>query len=37
MYLRFVTTRIDEDSHEPQGVFVASYALLESGDIVKSG
>jgi hypothetical protein len=31
MYLRFVTTRIDEDSHKPQGVLVASYALLDSG------
>ncbi len=33
MYLRFVTTRIDEDSHKPQGVFQASYALLDSGDL----
>ena len=33
MYLRFVTTRIDEDSKKPQGVFVASYALLDSGDL----
>jgi hypothetical protein len=35
MYLRFVTTRIDEDSHKPQGVFVASYALLDSGDLTR--
>jgi hypothetical protein len=33
MYLRFVTTRIDEDSHKAQGVFVAAYALLDSGDL----
>jgi hypothetical protein len=33
MFLRFVTTRIDEDSRKPQGVFVASYALLDSGDL----
>ena len=35
MYLRFVTTRIDEDSHKPQGVLVASYALLDSGDLTR--
>ena len=35
MYLRFVTTRIDEDSHKPQGVFQASYALLDSGDLTR--
>jgi hypothetical protein len=33
MYLRFVTTRIDDDSHKPEGVFAAAYALLESGDL----
>lgn len=33
MYLRFTTTRIDEDSHKPQGVFVAAYSLLDSGDL----
>jgi hypothetical protein len=33
MYLRFVTTRIDQDSHKPQGVFVAAYSLLDSGDL----
>ena len=33
MYLRFVTTRIDEDSHKPQGVFVAAYALMDSGEL----
>lgn len=35
MYLRFVTTRIDKDSHKPQGVFAASYALLDSGELTK--
>jgi hypothetical protein len=35
MHLRFVTTRIDEDSHKPQGLFVASYALLNSGDLTQ--
>jgi hypothetical protein len=35
MYLRFVTTRVDEDSHKPQGVFVASYDLLDSGDLTR--
>ena len=35
MYLRFVTTRIDRDSHKPQGVFAASYALLDSGRLTR--
>src|ERR1051326_8227396 len=35
MYIRFVTTRIDEDSHSAQGVFVASYRLLDSGDLTR--
>jgi hypothetical protein len=33
MFMRFVTTRIDEDSHKPQGVFAAAYALLDSGEL----
>jgi hypothetical protein len=33
MYLRFVTTRIDENSHKPQGVFVAAYSILDSGEL----
>ena len=33
MFLRFVTTRIDEDSRKPQGVFAAAYLLLDSGDL----
>lgn len=33
MFLRFTITHIDEDSHKPQGVFVAAYSLLESGDL----
>src|SRR5262249_32353330 len=35
MYLRFVTTRIDQDSPKPQGVLVASYALLDSGALTR--
>lgn len=35
MYLRFVTTRIDERSKKPQGVFQASYQLLDSGDLTR--
>jgi hypothetical protein len=31
MFMRFVVTQIDEDSRQPQGVFSAAYALLESG------
>ena len=33
MYLRFVTIRIDRNSNKPQGVFAASYALLDSGHL----
>jgi hypothetical protein len=33
MFLRFVITQIDEDSHKPQGVFTAAYDLLESGKL----
>jgi hypothetical protein len=33
MFMRFVTTRIDENSRKPQGVFQAAYDLLESGDL----
>ena len=33
MFMRFVTTRIDKDSRKPQGVFVAAYTLLDSGDL----
>ncbi len=31
MYLRFVVTFIDEDSHKPQGVFTAAYEMQDSG------
>jgi hypothetical protein len=31
--LRFVVKQIDEDSHKPQGVLVAAYALLDSGEL----
>jgi len=33
MYMRFVTTRVHEDSHKPEGVFTAAYALLGSGSL----
>jgi|SRR5271163_1798483 len=33
MFIRFATSRIDEDSHKPQGVFTVAYSLLESGDL----
>ncbi len=33
MFLRFVTTRINNDSHRPEGVFAAAYALLDSGSL----
>ena len=31
MFLRFVTTQTDDDSH--RGVFTAAYALLDSGEL----
>jgi hypothetical protein len=33
VYLRFVTTHIDKNSRRSQGVLVASYSLLNSGDL----
>jgi hypothetical protein len=33
MYLRFTTLKIDEDSKRPQGIFIAAYRLLDSGDL----
>lgn len=33
MFLRFVVTQIDNDSHQPQGLFVVSHELLDSGDL----
>src|SRR2546425_10280208 len=33
MFLRFAITHIDEDSRKPQGIFVAAYSLLDSGDL----
>ena len=35
MYLRFVTTRVHKDSHKPEGVFAAAYALLDSGALTR--
>jgi hypothetical protein len=33
MYIRFGTTRVNEDSHEPGGIFTAAYLLLDSGEL----
>jgi len=33
MYIRFVTTQMDLDSRQPQGLFVASHALLSCFDL----
>ena len=33
MWLPFVTTRVDEDSQKLEGVFMAAYSLLDSGDL----
>lgn len=33
MFLRFVITQIDDDSHKLKGVLVASYELLDSGEL----
>ena len=33
MYLRFTTLKMDEVSKRPQGIFIAAYGLLESGDL----
>ena len=33
MYIRFVITQINEDSHQPQGLFRAASLLLDSGDL----
>jgi hypothetical protein len=32
-WLRFATTQIDEDSRKPEGVFMAAYSLLKSGEL----
>ncbi len=33
MYMRFVTTFINRDSHRTEGVFSAAYSLLDSGTL----
>lgn len=33
MFLRFVTTRVHQESHQPKGVFAAAYALMDSGTL----
>jgi len=35
MFMRFVTTRVHEKSHRPEGVFAAAYSLLDSGSLDK--
>lgn len=35
MFMRFVTLKVDEDSHQSQGIFQLAYALLQSGDLSK--
>lgn len=36
MYLRFVVTLIDDDSHQPKGLFVTAHELLKSGVLLAS-
>jgi len=33
MFLRFAITLIDDDSHKPQGLFVAAHDLIDSGEL----
>ncbi len=33
MYLRFVISHIDQDSRQPQWLFIAAGVLLDSGDL----
>jgi hypothetical protein len=35
MFLRFAITQIDEDSHKPQGIFVAVYDLIDSCELTQ--
>ena len=35
VFIRFVTMHVDKDSRRPRGVLVASYALLDSGELNK--
>jgi hypothetical protein len=35
MFLRFAVTQIDEESHKPQGIFVAAYDLIDSCELTK--
>ena len=32
-FIRFVTLKIDENSHQPQGLFQVAYSLLRTGDL----
>lgn len=33
MFLRFTISRVDEDSHRSQGLLVAAYELMDSGNL----
>ena|SRR5687767_13964006 len=33
MFLRFVITQVDDDSHKPRGLFVAAHDLIDSGEL----
>lgn len=33
MFIRFVVTKVDEDSHQPQRLFSAAYDLLDVGEL----
>lgn len=35
MFLRFAVTQIDEDSHKPQGIFVAAHDLKDSCELTQ--
>ena len=35
MFLRFGVTQIDDDSQQPQGLFMAAHELLDSGDLAR--
>jgi|GEM_PF-4644502 len=33
MFMRFVTLKTNEDSHQREGIFQLAYALLKAGDL----
>lgn len=36
MFMRFVVTQIHQASHQPQGLFITAYRLLETGDLIEA-